>query len=157
MAKKVVVLGGGTGTFVVLSGLKKYPLDITGIVPLADSGGPAREGRGGYRGLSLLPQVPANPKAIAAIKEADAIIIGAGHLYTSLLPTLLVGGVSEAVRDSKSSKFFILNLMSRYGQTHGFTASRHASVLEEHLQSPLTHILVNTAELPLEILQFYAT
>ena len=47
--------------------------------------------------------------------------------------------------------------MSRYGQTLGFTASRHALVLEEHLQTPFTHILVNTAELPLEVLQYYAT
>ena len=270
MAKKVVVLGGGTGTFAVLSGLKNYPLDITAIVTMADSGGSARkerdefgmlpvsdvrkallalspeDGDGGFlrdlfncrfsegvgvegttfgnlflvalsnvlgsqekaieeaarilqikgrvlpvameetnlvaeydegitvvgehgideprhdgrlaiRRVYLLPQVAANPKAIAAIREADAIIIGPGDLYTSLLPTLLVGGVSEAVRASKAAKFFVLNLMSRYGQTHGFTASRHASVLEEHLQTPLTHIMVNTAELPLEILQYYAT
>jgi uncharacterized cofD-like protein len=270
MAKKVVVLGGGTGTYAVLSGLKKYPLDITAIVTMADSGGSARkerdefgmlpvsdvrkallalspeDGDGGFlrdlfnyrfsegagvegttfgnlflvalsnvldsqekaieeaarilqikgrvlpvaleetnlvaeydegvtvvgehqideprhdgrlaiRRVYLLPQVQANPKAIEAIKEANAIIIGPGDLYTSLLPTLLVGGIAEAVRASKAPKFFILNLMSRYGQTHGFTASRHAFVLEEHLQTPFTHILVNTAELPLEVLQYYAT
>jgi hypothetical protein len=47
--------------------------------------------------------------------------------------------------------------MSRYGQTHGFTASRHAFVLEDNLQIPFTHVLVNTAELPLDVLQYYAT
>ena len=270
MAKKVVVLGGGTGTYAVLSGLKNYPLDITAIVTMADSGGSARkerdefgmlpvsdvrkallalspeDGDGGFlrdlfnyrfsegigvegttfgnlflvaltntlgsqekaieeaarilqvkgqvlpvaleetnlvaeydegvtvvgehgidepqhdgrlaiRRVYLLPQVKANPKALEAIKEADAIIIGPGDLYTSLLPTLLVGGIAEAVRESKAFKFFILNLMSRYGQTHGFTASRHTAVLEEHLQTPFTHVLVNTAELPLEVIQYYAT
>jgi len=37
--KRVVVIGGGTGTFTVLSGLKKYPLDLTAIVTISDSGG----------------------------------------------------------------------------------------------------------------------
>lgn len=37
--KKVTVLGGGTGTFVVLSGLKQYPLDLAAIVTMMDSGG----------------------------------------------------------------------------------------------------------------------
>jgi 2-phospho-L-lactate transferase/gluconeogenesis factor (CofD/UPF0052 family) len=36
--KKVVVIGGGTGTFSVLSGLKKYPVDLTAIVAMSDSG-----------------------------------------------------------------------------------------------------------------------
>src|SRR3989304_554810 len=43
--KKVVVLGGGTGTYAVLAGLKKYPLDITAIVSMADSGGSAKKER----------------------------------------------------------------------------------------------------------------
>lgn len=37
--KKVVVIGGGTGNFVVLKGLKKYPLDVTAVVSMADDGG----------------------------------------------------------------------------------------------------------------------
>ncbi|MBI3900658.1 MAG: YvcK family protein, partial [Chlamydiia bacterium] len=37
--KKIVVIGGGTGNFVVLQGLKKYPLDLTAIVSMADDGG----------------------------------------------------------------------------------------------------------------------
>ena len=40
--KQIVVIGGGTGTFVVLSGLKKYPVDLTAIVSMADSGGSNR-------------------------------------------------------------------------------------------------------------------
>ena len=37
--KKVVCLGGGTGVSVVLSGLKKYPIDLTAVVTMFDSGG----------------------------------------------------------------------------------------------------------------------
>ena len=36
--KKITVIGGGTGTFVVLSGLKKYPLDLSVVVTMMDSG-----------------------------------------------------------------------------------------------------------------------
>ena len=37
--QKVVVIGGGTGIFSVLSGLKKYPLWLSAIVTMADNGG----------------------------------------------------------------------------------------------------------------------
>ncbi|NQV91492.1 YvcK family protein [Candidatus Woesearchaeota archaeon] len=37
--KKVVVIGGGTGNFVVLRGLKKYPIDLSAVVSMADDGG----------------------------------------------------------------------------------------------------------------------
>jgi uncharacterized cofD-like protein len=39
MNKKIVVIGGGTGTFTVLSGLKKYPVDLSAVVSMADDGG----------------------------------------------------------------------------------------------------------------------
>ncbi len=39
MSKHIVAIGGGTGTFTVLSGLKKYPVNLTAIVSMADSGG----------------------------------------------------------------------------------------------------------------------
>lgn len=37
--KKIVVIGGGTGSFVLLSGLKEYPVELTAIVPVTDDGG----------------------------------------------------------------------------------------------------------------------
>src|SRR3972149_1814517 len=67
MAKKVVVLGGGTGTFAVLSGLKKYPLDITAIVTMADSGGSARKERDEF---GMLP-VSDVRKALLALSPED--------------------------------------------------------------------------------------
>src|SRR3989304_7288784 len=67
MAKKVVVLGGGTGTYAVLSGLKNYPLDITAIVTMADSGGSARKERDEF---GMLP-VSDVRKALLALSPAD--------------------------------------------------------------------------------------
>ncbi|MEX2053851.1 MAG: 2-phospho-L-lactate transferase CofD family protein, partial [Patescibacteria group bacterium] len=67
MAKKVVVLGGGTGTYAVLSGLKKYPLDITAVVTMADSGGSARKERDEF---GMLP-VSDVRKALLALAEEN--------------------------------------------------------------------------------------
>ncbi len=37
--KNIVTIGGGTGSFVLLSGLKKYPVNLSAIVSMADNGG----------------------------------------------------------------------------------------------------------------------
>ena len=55
----------------------------------------------------------ANPKALKAIKEADAIIIGPGNLYASLVTNLLVAGIPEAIKKSKAKKIFICSLMTK--------------------------------------------
>ena len=67
MAKKVVVLGGGTGTYIVLSGLKNYPLDITAVVTMADSGGSAKKERDEF---GILP-VSDVRKALLALSEEN--------------------------------------------------------------------------------------
>ena len=56
------------------------------------------------------------------IAKADLIIIGPGDVYTSLIPNLLVAGVPEAIKKSKAKKVFLCNLMTKYGETHGFKA-----------------------------------
>ena len=224
--KKVVVLGGGTGTFTILSGLKKYPFELTAIVAMSDNGGSTgvlrdelgvlppgdvrqclvalsrsdklmrdlmnyRFENGGLKGLSfgnlllsalekvtgsfdsavekaseilrldgrvipatldevhlmaqvgtrivrgeekiqmtklngslrrlwLEPEGRANPKALKAIREADAIIIGPGNLYASLIPNLLVAGIPEAIKKSKAKKIFICSLMTKVEHTKNF-------------------------------------
>lgn len=239
--KKVVTIGGGTGSYVVLRGLKEFPLDITAVVSMFDSGsssGILRDEFGvlppgdvrrcllalsdgkraeilrelfnyrfnGGTGLSghsfgnlflvalsaiygsdieairkaselldlkgkVLPvsvdksdlhailengeeiigetnidipkhdgavriqKVFLNPPATlfeeanVVIREADLIIIGPGDPYTSIIPNLLVGGMSEALRESKAKKVMVTNLMSKWGETHGFAASDMAREL----------------------------
>ena len=271
MAGKVIALGGGTGTYTVLSGLKKYPLEITAIVSMADSGGSAKKERDEFgmlpvsdvrkallalaeedpstragllrellnyrfaegvgvegttfgnlflvalssilgsqekaieeagrflgvkgrvlpatfdqtnlvaeydegvtvvgeheidepkhdprlkiRRVYLLPETKANPKALGALKEADLVVIGPGDLFTSILPVLLVKGVAETLKKSKGRRVFILNLMNRFGQTNGFTASRYLSELEKYIGIKFDYVLVNEAPLPEEVLRRYA-
>ena len=257
--KKIVCLGGGTGTSVVLFGLKKYPIDITAIVSMADSGGsnrvirdefgllptsdirqclvalseeksesdsllrklfmyrfsrgrgtkgmtfgnlflaaladifgsqeeaiektsqvlkikgrvlpvtftdsnlvafyengkkvvcehfidePRHDGRLKIKRAYLKPKSKANPEAVKALLEADLIVIGPGDLYTSLVVNLLVKGIVEALQKTKAKMVYILSLMTRYGQTFGFTAQDHIHTLEKHLgKNCLNFVLVNS-------------
>lgn len=251
--KKIVVIGGGTGVFTVLSGLKKYFDDLTAIVTMADDGGSTgilREEFGilppgdirralialsssdnkmlsqlfNYRfqegsGLSghsfgnlmitaveritgdfssainevgkmlsvkgkvmpvtlkkptlvarlengdlikgeanidvpkhdahlrindiwLEPKVSINPKARKAILSADAIIIGPGDLYTSLIPNLLVGGMKESLKKAKGKKIYFVNLMTKFGETNGFRASDFVNVVERYLGKDILDYVV---------------
>lgn len=252
--KKIVVIGGGTGTFVALTGLKKYPIHLSAIVTMMDSGGstgrlrdqlgvlPPGDLRQALVALSrsekiwrdlfvyrfvngdlnghnfgnifisalekvtgsieraialattildvdgsvipvtftkselcvelsdgkiiegethideqkeatsrpriikayLQPKAPANQKAIDAIASADLIVIGPGDLYTSLVPNLLVDGVARAICRSKAKKVFVMNLMTKHGQTTDYTAAEHVADLEKYLSCSVDYVLVNT-------------
>lgn len=264
----IVCIGGGTGTFVTLSGLKLYPYKLSAIVTMSDSGGSnkrirdefgllptsdirqclialsAEKGRTGllrelfmYRfekgtGISgmtfgnlfmaalsdilgsqeeairqtgrvlringtvipvsytdtnlyakyenghtvneehlidepehdgelritdiwLKPSAEANPHALEAIKKASLIVLGPGDLYTSLLPNLLVKDIAEAIKNSPAKKVYIMNLMTKYGQTYNFKASDHINVLEKYIGKSLDYILVNTKAYPQSVIKKY--
>ncbi len=268
--KNIVVIGGGTGTFVVLSGLKKYPVNLSAIVSMTDSGGSNRvlrdefgllptsdirqclvalaasnngsevllrklfmyrfcQGKGmkgmtfgnlfmaaladilgsqekaitqtqnilkikgeilpvtlnnsqlvaiyengrkvvgehhidepkhnnkiGIKRVFLLPSAKVYLPAIKAIKKADLIIIGPGDLYTSIISNLLVKGIPSAIKKSHAQKLFVMNLMTRSGQTHGFSAKDHIRALEKYLgKNCLDSVLVNSKPLPSNILKKY--
>jgi uncharacterized cofD-like protein len=72
------------------------------------------------------------PEALAAIYEADVITIGPGSLFTSLLPPILVRGVTEAIAESSAVKIFICNLMTQPGETDGLTSMRHLEIVREY-------------------------
>jgi len=268
--KKFVVIGGGTGSFSVLSGLKKYTSQITAIVTMADSGGSAKmerdefgllpssdirkslialadvssadslllrklfeyryshgTGLGGvtfgnlflvaltklmgsqeqaiekagellringrvlpvsldrihlvatyqdgsevvgehdidnprHSGkvpitkLTTRPIAKVSQKAKEAIREADVIIVGPGGFYTTTLATLVVDGVTEAIVVSKAKKIFIMNLMTEWGQTYGFTAQKHLLELNKYLPlKNLGFVLINNAPIPSGVLARY--
>ncbi len=267
--KRVVCIGGGTGTFVVLRGLKQYPVDLSAVVSMSDSGGSNRRIRdefgmlptsdirqclvalsdenGGaglmrklfmYRfekgqgiagmtfgnlfmaaltdiagsqeeairqthkvlrikgavipvtmsdtnlyatyedgstvaeehlidepehdgtlritGTYLKPDAVPNPAAVRAITSADMIVIGPGDLYTSVIPNLLVPGIADALAKSPATVVYVMNLMTKYGQTYNFTASDHIRVLEETIGSKVIDtVVVNTSSIPQKALDMY--
>lgn len=78
------------------------------------------------------------------ILNADAIILGPGSLYTSIIPNLLVNGVSEAIKKSTAKKIYISNVMTQPGETDGFKVSDHLKSIYEHGDiGPLDYIMAN--------------
>lgn len=268
--KKFVIIGGGTGTFSVLSGLKKYTDKITAIVTMADSGGSAKKERDewgllpssdirksllalssvstkdsillrrlfqyrysegtGVSGMSFgnlflvaltkllgsqekaietagkilkirgrvlpvtntkcdlvatyadgsqvigehfidepvrngeikitnlktVPTAFATEEVKKTITESDCIILGPGGFYTTIVANLVIKGVTDVIRKSHAKIIFILNLMTEYGQTYRFTASKFVQELDRYLPMKyLDYILVNNAPIPPKIIERY--
>lgn len=83
--------------------------------------------------VRLEPAEPAAyPPALAAIREADVIVIGPGSLYTSLIPNLLVADVADAVRSSHATRVYVCNVANMRGETSGLDAADHVAALVEH-------------------------
>lgn len=96
------------------------------------------------------------PEVLATIAEADAIVIGPGSLYTSILPNLLVPGLADAIRRSRAKTIFVCNVMTQPGETDGFTASDHVTAIDRHVGAGLFDmIIVNSATIPEQILSQY--
>lgn len=102
------------------------------------------------RRVQLFPRkVPAVPAALEAIETADAIILGPGSLYTSIMPNLLVEGVGRALKRSKAIKIYICNVMTQPGETDGYTAFDHAKAILDHTgRGAIDYVLVNSAPIP---------
>lgn len=94
--------------------------------------------------LSTFPPANASKDAILAIKNADFIILGPGDLYTSILSNIVVNGIGKKIARSKAKKIFIMNLMTRQGQTEGFKASDHLNELYKYMEPKcIDYCLVN--------------
>lgn len=252
--KKIVIFGGGTGLSTLVRGLKKFPIDITAVVTVADDGGssgkllneydipppgdvrnvmaalsdvePLIEKMFQYRfassksleghslgnlmlaaltnitgdfaraveqmshilniqgkvlpaanqritlhaeledgtivtGESKIPvygrkirrvyltpeEVRTLPETIVAIEQADLIIFGPGSLYTSILPTILVQEIRQAVLSASAKKVYICNLTTQAGETLEYTASEHVQALYDHAgEAFIDTVLLNTAD-----------
>ncbi len=261
--KKITVIGGGTGTFVVLSGLKQLPLDLGVIVTMMDSGGSTGRLRdqlgvlppgdlrqclvalseapilwrrlflyrfetGDFAGhnfgnlfLSALekvcpnydevietasyvlktkgkvipvtfdkahlcikykngkivkgenkieeninesspiekaflePSAKLNKEVSRRINMSDVIVIGPGDLYTSIIPVLLVGKIKDNIHSAKAKIVFVMNLMTKSGQTNNYTASDHLRDLTKYLGKTPDVVIVNSGKIPPEILRWY--
>mgnify|MGYP001558226132 CR=1 FL=1 len=98
-----------------------------------------------------------NLAAIQAIQKADKIVFSSGDLYTSLLPHLLVDRIAKAILKSRAKLIFILNLMTKKGETDFYKASDHLKALFFYLgnKKRLDYMIVNSRYPNKEILQIY--
>ncbi|MBM6995821.1 Gluconeogenesis factor [compost metagenome] len=117
------------------------------------------EVRGRIKRIFLEPEeVEPLPEAVEAIREADAILIGPGSLYTSIIPNLLVPKLAEAVLENTSAiKIFICNVMTQPGETDDYTVSDHLQAVYNHVGKHLfDYVIVNDGEIPPQVQDFYA-
>ena len=108
--------------------------------------------------VRLEPKAYVYPPVLEVIAGADAIVLGPGDIYTSVLPNLLVTNVAEAINDSGAIKIHVCNLMTKPAESNGFKASDFVRLLLEYLgtDKPLDYMVVNSTEFPDPLLERYA-
>lgn len=82
--------------------------------------------------------------AVEAIMNADMIVLGPGSLYSSIIPNLLVGGISDAIRSAGGMKVIVCNVMTQAGETDDYTVVDYVDAIEKYLGSGVAeYILIN--------------
>ena len=114
--------------------------------------------RGRVRRIRLVPDpAPALPEVLAAIADAELVVIGPGSLYTSLLPVLLVQGIAEEIARSGARVVLVMNLMTEPGETDAMTAADHVRAIQRHAPRMRIHdVLLASTPIPSRLLGTYA-
>lgn len=96
------------------------------------------------------------PGVIEAIKEADAIVIGPGSLYTNVIPNLLVKGIAKAIKESEGIKIYVSNIMTELGQTDEYSLSDYIRVINEYVgYKVIDYCIYDTGEIIPEVIKQY--
>jgi uncharacterized cofD-like protein len=96
------------------------------------------------------------PEALTAIRQADLILVGPGSLYTSIIPNLLVEGVTEAIHKSGATCVYIANLMTQPGETQHYSVADHVNAIYEHSRKGLfDFVVINRTPVPAKVLRRY--
>ncbi len=98
--------------------------------------------------LSLVPEAKANPHAVNAIREADMIVVAPGDLYTSLGPLLVIDEIGAALQETKAKVVYVANLVTKKGQTDGFTVSDHAAEIERFAGNEILDYVLYNEQVP---------
>ena len=80
--------------------------------------------------------------ALAAIAEADLIVIGPGSLFTSILPSLLLPDIRAALAASSALRIYVCNVATQTGETEGFDLADHVEALERHTAEGIVDIVL---------------
>ncbi len=91
-----------------------------------------------------------HPEAETAILDADAVVLGPGSLFTSVLPNLMVPGIKEAIQKSNAVKIYICNVATQVGETDGYNVADHIIALQNHTYDEIVDFaLVNSTNIDL--------
>jgi uncharacterized cofD-like protein len=103
---------------------------------------------GSIESISLIPpDLRPCPEAVAAVRAADAVVLGPGSWFTSVLPHLMVPDLREALLETDGHLVVVLNLEAQDGETDGYAAADHLAVLLDHAPDlPVGTVLVDQRE-----------
>ena len=87
-------------------------------------------------------EVRPSEDALAAIADAELIVLGPGSLYTSLLPSLLIPAIRDAVARAQAPRIFVCNVATQEGETTGFDLADHVEALIGHTTPNLVDIVL---------------
>jgi len=104
---------------------------------------PKHNGKLRIEKIYLDPPAKAYVKAVEAIKEAELIVIGPGDIYSTLAQIFLCKGIKEAVQKSKGKTAYIVNLMTKYGETNDFSVMDFTRQIEAFLEDDLDYVIYN--------------
>ncbi|MCG8401874.1 MAG: YvcK family protein [Firmicutes bacterium] len=96
-----------------------------------------------------------NAEVLQAIREADAIVMGPGSLFTSILPNLLVPEIAGAIARSRAVRVYVCNVMTQPGETEDYSAARHLQALIDHAGKVVDYMIVNNEAIPARLLGRY--
>jgi len=153
----VARLLGAEGTVLPMA---TTPMDITAEVRGLDPADPARTATvrgqvevattdGQIVSISLDPADPAAcPEAVAAVRDADWVVLGPGSWYSSVIPHLMVPALRDALVETEARLVVVLNLEGQAGETHGYAPEDHLAALHEHAPDLTLHtVLVDPSTL----------
>ncbi len=108
--------------------------------------------------ICLMPaDAQSNPEAVEAIRSAEIIVFGPGSLFTSVIPNLLIKGITEEIAQRAAMKMYICNVMTQHGETDGFTASDHLAMIISHAKKNVVNsCLISSSRLQYSLLVKYA-
>lgn len=103
----------------------------------------------GIEAVWLTPEaVPVSEEALAAIAEAELIVLGPGSLFTSVLPPLLLPPIRKAVAASPAVRVYVCNVATQLGETSGFDLADHVEALVRSVGPDLVDVVLANSALP---------
>ncbi len=97
----------------------------------------------GVERVWLTPEhVRPSEDAIRAIAEAELIVIGPGSLFTSILPSLLLPELRDALLASPALRVYACNVATQAGETDGFDLAEHVEALERHTAPGIVDVVL---------------
>lgn len=128
---------------------------MDGTVVSGESNIPVKNKR--IQEIFITPEkISPNPKVVQAIQEADLVVISPGSLYTSILPNMIIGGVTEAIKQTKAEVVYVSNVMGQLGETEHYTTSDHVEAIYHHIgYNTIDSIIVHDQPIDEHVLALY--